>query len=99
MATYLALNLIFILVTTSSIAAITGWHWIGKAFWATLLLLLILTAVFDNLIVGLSIVGYDTAKILQIYIGKAPIEDFMYTILAVVLVPAMWRLFGANHGR
>lgn len=46
-------------------------------------MLFVLTAVFDNLIVGLSIVDYDPAKILGIHIGVAPVEDFMYALLAV----------------
>jgi lycopene cyclase domain-containing protein len=50
--------------------------------------------VFDSLIIAAGIVGYDTAKILGIYIGTAPIEDFMYALLAAVIVPALWKGFG-----
>jgi lycopene cyclase domain-containing protein len=53
--------------------------------------MLILTAVFDNLIILAGIVGYDETKILGISIGVAPIEDFAYTVVAVLLVPAIWK--------
>lgn len=50
----------------------------------------ILTAIFDSLIIALSIVDYDSSKILGINILNAPIEDFAYTIAAVILVPSLW---------
>ncbi len=89
MATYLILNLVFIAVVCIIFGIALRRP--SKALAVTFVVLLILTAVFDNLIVGLSIVGYDPAKILGIYIGNAPIEDFMYAVLAVLLVPAVWR--------
>lgn len=46
--------------------------------------LLLLTAIFDQLLTGLPIVAYNEAKLLGIYIGYAPIEDFLYTIAAVI---------------
>ena len=63
------------------------------AWWLTLVVLIILTAVFDNLIIMLSIVDYDPSKILGLKVMNAPIEDFMYTLLAVIMVPAFWSLF------
>lgn len=64
-----------------------------KAWWITFALLLLLTAVFDSIIIWAKIVGYDPDKILGVYIGFAPIEDFFYAILAVIIVPALWNLF------
>jgi len=60
----------------------------------TALVLLALTAVFDNVIVGLDLVAYDDAKILGIRVPIAPIEDFSYTLGAVMLVPALWTWLG-----
>lgn len=97
MATYLILNLAFMLAVF--IIARMSFHLPSKAIAVTLLVLLVLTAVFDNVIIGLDIVGYDSSKILGIYIGNAPIEDFMYAILAVMLVPVVWRKLGANHAK
>lgn len=60
----------------------------------TLLVLLVFTAVFDNLIIGAGIVAYDPTKISGIFIGIAPIEDFAYTIAAVLVLPTLWGVLG-----
>ncbi len=60
----------------------------------TLLVLLVFTAVFDNLIIGAGIVAYDPAKISGIMIGIAPIEDFAYTVAAVLVLPTLWGVLG-----
>jgi len=62
------------------------------------LALIALTAVFDNVIVGLGLVAYDDALISGIRVGSAPIEDFSYTLGAVMLVPALWTWFGSRGG-
>ena len=53
-----------------------------------------LTAVFDNVIVGLDIVAYDDAKITGLLVPFAPIEDFAYALGAILLVPAVWTWLG-----
>ena len=53
--------------------------------------MLIITALFDNLIILAGIVEYDTSKIYGVYVGVAPVEDFAYTVVAVLLVPAIWK--------
>jgi lycopene cyclase domain-containing protein len=60
----------------------------------TAVALVVLTAVFDNVIVGLHIVAYDHQKILGLLVPLAPIEDFAYAIGAVMLVPTVWALLG-----
>ena len=52
--------------------------------------MLTLTLVFDNVIIGTSIVDYDPEKISGIRLGLAPIEDFAYTLVALVLVPSLF---------
>jgi lycopene cyclase domain-containing protein len=52
--------------------------------------LLVMTAIFDNFIVGSGIVDYDPALISGIRIGFAPIEDFFYTLAAIVIIPSLW---------
>jgi lycopene cyclase domain-containing protein len=54
------------------------------------LVLLVLTAVFDNFIVGSGIVAYDPELISGVRIGYAPIEDFFYALAAVILIPSLW---------
>jgi len=93
--TYLILNLIFVTVVFV-VLVLTGQlqklH--PKPVLVTLLVLLVATAVFDSLLVGLGLVTYDLTKILGIYIGKAPIEDFAYTLVVVALVPVLWIVNG-----
>lgn len=69
----------------------------SRALFITLASLLVLTAIFDNVIVGLNIVGYHPDKILGLYIGAAPVEDFFYALLAVIVIPAVWHRLGINH--
>lgn len=97
MATYLILNSIFICIVCLTLKI--SRRSITKPLLLTFLVLLILTAVFDNLIILASIVNYDPSKILGIYIGKAPIEDFMYSLLAVLLLPALWNILGKRSAR
>lgn len=52
----------------------------------------ILTAVFDNVMIGVGLVGYDRALISGVFVGIAPLEDFAYAVAAVVLLPALWSL-------
>ena len=93
MATYVALNVVFLAV----VLTVLKWRrllvWNRSAI-VTLLILTVCTAVFDSLIIAAGIVDYDTTKILGMYIGTAPIEDFMYALLAAVIVPALWKGFG-----
>jgi lycopene cyclase domain-containing protein len=88
--TYGDMNLIFLVI-----AGIATWVIKSRfrCFTTPMVLLpmLILTAVFDNLIILAGIVDYDTTKLMGIYVGVVPIEDFAYTVVAVLLVPAIWK--------
>jgi lycopene cyclase domain-containing protein len=57
-------------------------------------LLLLMTLVFDNLIILAGIVGYDESLISGIKLGVAPIEDFSYTLVGLVLIPLTWEFLG-----
>lgn len=52
--------------------------------------MLLLTLIFDNLIIATGIVDYDPQKIFGIRLGVAPIEDFAYTIVGLILVPSLF---------
>lgn len=94
MMTYWLLNLGFLavvaLVAVAALAARRAPRW--RVVGLTAIPLVILTAVFDNLLVGVGIVAYDPARISGIHIGVAPLEDFAYVIAAVVLLPCLWSL-------
>lgn len=72
-------------------------HKPSRAWVGMFITLLVMTAIFDSLIITMEIVGYDTTKILGIYIGRAPIEDFFYAILAAVLIPLLWQNGKTTH--
>lgn len=64
-----------------------------------LLPMLVITAIFDNLIVASGIVAYDESKLLGIKLLTVPVEDFAYTIVAVLLVPAIWKAMTINDSK
>jgi lycopene cyclase domain-containing protein len=98
--TYALLNAVFLgLVSLVAVAAILSrrapdWRAVSLAA----ILLLILTAVFDNVIIGTGLVAYDDSLISGVRIGLAPIEDFAYTVAALVLLPAVWELLPHRAG-
>ena len=57
------------------------------------ILMFTLTAIFDNVIIGTGIVAYDDELLLGVKILYAPIEDFAYTAVALVLVPTLFNFF------
>ena len=61
--------------------------------------LLVMTIVFDNVIVTLRIVAYDPALISGAKIGAIPVEDLAYSIAAIVLLPSLWVLFDRTGPR
>jgi lycopene cyclase domain-containing protein len=92
--TYWALNAIFLaVVAVVGIAALVtrrAPRWLSALI--SLGILLVFTAIFDNVLIALGFVGYDRALISGIFIGRAPLEDFAYTVAAVVLLPSLWTL-------
>lgn len=54
----------------------------------------VLTAVFDNAIIGAGIVAYDESTLTGIMVGLAPIEDFFYTLAGAILIPVVWEILG-----
>lgn len=89
MFTYLILNGIFLLLVITILPIRIKKP--SRMWLAVLLALLILTAIFDSLLVGFDVVAYDPTKILGIRIGNAPIEDFFYAILAAIAIPFLWQ--------
>ena len=70
---------------------------IARALVWTAVIMVITTAVFDNVIIALGIVGYDENKISGLLLGLAPIEDFSYTVVSVLAVGILWhKLTKAN---
>ena len=56
-----------------------------------------LTAVFDNAIIGSGLVAYNEDLLSGFYLGVAPLGDFAYTAAALVIIPALWHLFSRGQ--
>lgn len=97
MVTYLMLNLVFMAVVLALLWWQKALRW-DRSMTVTLVVLMVCTAVFDSLIIASGIVGYDESKLLGVMIGAAPIEDFFYAILAVVMVPSLWHYLEERRG-
>lgn len=91
MFTYVILNIVFMAVV---LVALRRWlPALDTRLTLAMIAILTMTAVFDSLIITFDIVAYDMTKILGIYIFQAPVEDFAYALLAILIVPALWKYF------
>ena len=70
---------------------------VGRAAGLSTAVLLVMTAVFDNVLIGVGLVGYDEARISGAFVGIAPLEDFAYAVAALVLLPSIWTLLGSRR--
>ena len=96
--TYALLNLPFVVVALIVLAVSSrgAGRPSAKAIAITGLVVLAMTAVFDNVMISVGLVGYDPDRISGLRIGVAPLEDFAYAVAAVVLLPALWSLLPAS---
>jgi lycopene cyclase domain-containing protein len=95
--TYWALNAVFLgavgLVVVAAVLRSRAPRW--KALGVAAVVLLVTTAVFDNVMIGIGLVDYNPDLISGAFVGIAPLEDFAYAIAAVVLLPSLWHLLGS----
>ncbi len=100
--TYWALNSVFLLaalVAGICAAAVMGVHnnrrsvALGAAG-CTTAVVLVLTAVFDNLMIAAGLFTYSPDHTSGVSVGLAPLEDFAYPVAAVLLLPSLWILLG-----
>ncbi len=86
--------LTLLVLSIFAVYALVMRKWISKkAIIPAAIFMLIMTLVFDNLIIGFGIVDYDFSKTSGIRLFLAPIEDFAYTLVALVLVPSLFNFF------
>ena len=95
--TYLLLNAVFLAIVLV-VLVLARRRLRLVAVLGTLGVLLVMTAVFDNVMIGVGLlVAYDDELISGIRIGVAPIEDFAYAIAAALLLPALWTLLPSRR--
>ena len=102
--TYWALNAVFLvpaaavlvlaLMRRTTTTTADGRKGVLAALGITAVVLLLLTAVFDNVMIAAGLFWYNPERISGAFIGRAPLEDFAYTVAAVLLLPALWMLLG-----
>lgn len=106
--TYSVLNSVFLglavwfVVIAIVVSSRRGMKFTQPVWWTaalTLVIMMITTAIFDNVIIGVGLVAYDPSTLLGAYIGLAPLEDFSYTLAAVMVLPALWILLGTRKKR
>lgn len=89
--TYWALNAIFLgVVAVVAIVAARRVRW--AAVGVTAAILLVMTAVFDNIMISVGLVAYNESLISGAFLGVAPLEDFAYAVAAVIGLPSLWVL-------
>lgn len=71
----------------------------GRAVVGGVLLLCVLTAVFDTVMIDVGLYEFDPAKILGLHVWGAPVEDFAYAIAAGVAMPVLWTVLSRQRAR
>lgn len=93
-ATYFVLGLSVLVVLT-----VVLWRHVERdaRIWRLLLLTLIpLTIIFDSLCIAVGIFGYSPNTFSGLKLGPMPVEDLFYTLAAIIMVPAFWKLYGGK---
>ncbi|GAA3673763.1 lycopene cyclase domain-containing protein [Arthrobacter ginkgonis] len=97
---YLELNAVFLGIAAAAVLAVPvvlrpdrrSLRHAGAAMAATLAVLLVLTAVFDNAMIAAGLFDYSGHALAGARVGLAPLEDFAYPLGAALLLPALWML-------
>ncbi|UFU03282.1 lycopene cyclase domain-containing protein [Ruania suaedae] len=90
--TYLTLALIVLAAAT--VLAVLTYRGPWRRIALLALVLVVLTAVFDNVMIAADLFGYADQHTVGVSVGLAPIEDFAWPLVAALLVPALWSLTG-----
>lgn len=93
---YPVLALVF-LALAAAVAAVASWRRrLGLRWWAvtglTILALVLLTAVFDNVMIAADLFRYNEELLIGWHLGLAPVEDFAWPVAAGLLLPSAWEL-------
>ena len=71
--------------------------WLASA--ATALALVLLTVIFDNLMIAADLFRFDETQLSGIRIGLAPLEDLAWPVAAAATLPALTLLLDPDHPR
>jgi lycopene cyclase domain-containing protein len=89
--TYWLLDAIFLIpAVVLAILAARRLSW--PAIGLTAATLLVMTAIFDNVMIWVGLVAYNESLISGVFVGVAPLEDFAYALAAIIGLPSLWVL-------
>ncbi len=93
---YLGLAAVFI-VPVAVLAVVTARvRGLGRRWWTAtglaLAVLLVLTVVFDSLMIAADLFRYGEGELTGVRLLLAPVEDLAWPVAAVLLMPALWEL-------
>ncbi|WP_019145546.1 lycopene cyclase domain-containing protein [Aeromicrobium massiliense] len=99
--TYATLAVPFVGLAAALLAVAAAVRRPGRRWWTatglTLLSLLVLTAVFDNVMIAADLFRYDDAITSGLRVGLAPLEDFAWPLAAGLGLPAVALLVGRDE--
>lgn len=98
--TYALLSLVFLAIAAAvlvvALATARDRARLVRRWWAPVgvaaVAILLLTAVFDNLMIRAGFMTYQESRISGVRLGIVPLEDFAYPIAGLLLLPALWLL-------
>ena len=103
--TYLLISVVFLAVAAAVLAIALVRRpdraALVRRWWPAVLItgvaLAVLTAVFDNLMIGAGLMTYAGHTTAGVRLGLVPIEDFAYPLAGLLLLPALWLLLGRRR--
>lgn len=99
--TYILFNVFFLIPAAALLilarARTPGFSPAG--FWVCLVGLVILTVIFDNLMIAANLFFYANEHTLRIRLGLMPVEDLAYVVFTALALPALWELLGTGGDR
>lgn len=90
-ATYFILNVSVLIIVLAAF-----WRYLlrdTKTWWKLALFMIPLTIIFDSLCIYLGMFWYSPDTISGLKLGPMPIEDLLYTVVAITIVPALWNIY------
>jgi lycopene cyclase domain-containing protein len=101
--TYAALAAVFLIppVLVAAIAAMVRRP--GRRWWAvtaaTVIALLVLTLVFDGLMITADLFRFEESLLSGVMLGPVPVEDLAWPVAAGLLLPSLWLLLTPREDR
>jgi len=75
----------------------------GRRWWlctgAVTAVLLVLTAIFDSLMIAADLFRFDEDRLLGLHVILAPVEDFAWPVASALALPALWTLLSPREAR